>query len=255
MRLQRLFKFRESGDEAVKPFLDHLEDLRWTLIKMALALAAAMVIAFGFRGTLMRLLQRPLHDIDPALVTNLQVLGILDPLVISLKLAFYAGLVFAFPALLLFAGQFVMPALEPREKKLLLPVVAGGFLLFLSGVSFAYFYVLPQTLSFFLQFSKDMQLVQRPTAVSYFSFVTQMCVALGLAFEMPVVVVALNALGFLSYKTMRRTRIYAIPIVLVFAAVIAPTPDPFTLFAIGLPMCLLYEACIWIAWLLERRRR
>lgn len=254
--LRNIFKFRETSEtDSVKPFLEHLEDLRWTLIKMAIALVVGMVMAFSFRVELMRLLQKPLHDIDPELVNTLQVLGILDPFLISLKLAFYAGIVITFPFLAFFAAQFIVPALTAKEKKLVLPIIGAGFVLFGLGVAFSYHYVLPQTLKFFFQFSKELELTQRPTAVAYFSFVTQLSIGLGAAFELPLVVLALNYLGFLGFETMRRTRIYAIPILFVLAAIIAPTPDPFTLFAVGGPMCLLYEGCIWLVWGMDRMRR
>ncbi len=253
--LRKIFKFRETPDPAsVKPFLDHLEDLRWTVMKMVGALAVGMIVAFSFRVEIMRVLQKPLRDIDPELVNSLQVLGILDPLVISLKLAFYVGIIISFPFLIYFLAQFVIPALTTSEKKLVIPVILGGFLLFSGGVAFSYFYVLPQTLRFFFGFSADLDLIQRPTAVSYFSFVSHLSISLGAAFELPLVVLALNYLGFLSHQKMRETRIFAIPILFVLAAIIAPTPDPFTLFAVAIPMCLLYEGCIWLIYFLERAR-
>lgn len=253
--IRKFFQFRETPDPtSVKPFLEHLEDLRWTLMKMAGALVIGMIIAFSFRVQIMHVLQSPLRDIDPELVNSLQVLGIMDPLVISLKLAFYAGIIITFPFLIYFLAQFVVPALTTSEKKLVIPVILGGFLLFAGGVCFSYFYVLPQTLRFFFGFSAELELVQRPTAVSYFSFVSHMSISLGAAFELPLVVLALNYLGFLGFEKMRQTRIFAIPILFVLAAVIAPTPDPFTLFAVAIPMCLLYEACIWLIFLMERAR-
>lgn len=253
--IRRIFQFRETPDPAsVKPFLEHLEDLRWTLIKMAVTLVVGMIAAFSFRVEIMKVLQKPLRDIDPELVNSLQVLGILDPLVISLKLAFYVGIIITFPFLIFFLAQFVIPALTKTEKKLVIPVILGGFLLFAGGVCFSYYYVLPETLRFFFGFSADLDLVQRPTAVSYFSFVSHMSISLGAAFELPLVVLALNHLGFLGYARMKQTRIFAIPIIFVIAAIIAPTPDPFTLFAVAVPMCLLYEICIWLIFLLERSR-
>lgn len=254
--IRKIFQFRETPDPAsIKPFLEHLEDLRWTLIKMVAALIAGMIVAFSFRVEIMHILQKPLRDIDPELVNSLQVLGILDPLVISIKLAFYAGIIMTFPFLIYFLAQFVIPALTTTEKKLVIPVILGGFLLFAGGVCFGYFYVLPETLRFFFSFSADLDLIQRPTAVSYFSFVSHLSISLGAAFELPLVVLALNYLGILSFERMRQTRIFAIPILFTLGAIIAPTPDPFTLFAVAVPMCVLYEACIWLIYFLERLRR
>jgi sec-independent protein translocase protein TatC len=253
--LTQLFKLREDPkSEVVKPFLEHLEDLRWMLIKSVITLIVGMMLCFGFRGELVRVLQKPLRDIDPGLVSNLQVFGIMDSLLISFKLAFYAGIVVTFPLLLFFIAQFVMPALTFKERKFLIPGILIGFILFGIGVCVSYFFVLPHTLEFCYKDARSLDWTLRPPASYYFSFVTNMTLALGLAFELPVVVMALNYLGFLSVATMRRTRLYAIPLLFVLAAVIAPTPDPFTLFAFAAPLCLLYESCIWLAWMIERRR-
>ena len=249
----KIFKFREQGDQN-KPFLDHLEDLRWMLAKMGVTLLVGMMICFAFRQPLVRILQQPLKDIDPTLVSNLQVFGIMDSLMISIKLAFYAGIVITFPLLLFFLAQFVLPALTLKEKKFLVPGIFLGFILFASGVGLSYFMILPRTLAFCYQDAKSLDWTLRPPATYYFAFVTNMSLALGLAFELPIVVMALNYLGFLSVDLMQRTRIYAIPLLFVLAAVIAPTPDPFTLMAFAVPLCLLYEICIWLAWFIERHR-
>jgi sec-independent protein translocase protein TatC len=225
------------------------------LVKMAVALAAGMAFSFGFRRELVRILQKPLRDIDPGLVANLQVFGVMDSLLISIKLAFYAGIVLTFPILLFFLAQFVIPALTVKEKKFLIPGILAGFALFGAGVCVSYFLVLPRTLEFCYQDARSLDWTLRPPVTSYFSFVTNMTLALGLAFELPIVVMALNYLGFLSTGLMRGTRIYAIPVLFTLAAVIAPTPDPLTLCAFAVPLCLLYEACIWLAWLIERRRK
>src|SRR5207248_943840 len=142
------------------------------------------------------------------LVANLQVLGIMDSILISFKLAFYAGIVVTFPLLLFFLAQFVLPALTLKEKKFVIPGIDAGFALFATGVSFSYFYVLPRTLDFCFKDAKSLDWTLRPTATFYFSFVTQLTLALGLVFELPIGVIALNYLGFLSFETMRKTRIF-----------------------------------------------
>jgi sec-independent protein translocase protein TatC len=253
--LQNLFKLRDDpNSEVVKPFLEHLEDLRWMLVKMAITLVVGMTASFFFRVELVRVLQKPLRDIDPGLVANLQVFGVMDSLLISIRLAFYAGIVLTFPLLLFFAAQFVLPALTLKEKKYIIPGILLGFILFGIGVCISYFLVLPRTLAFCYQDARSLDWTLRPPADYYFSFVTNMTLALGLAFELPILVMTLNYLGFLSVELMRKTRIYAIPVLFALAAIIAPTPDPFTLFAFAVPLCLLYESCIWLAWLLERKR-
>src|SRR5438552_2158048 len=149
MGLRDIFKFRELPEsETSKPFLEHLEDLRWTIVKMAITLIAAMILCFAFRGTLVRIMQVPLHDVDPN-VGVLRALGITDSIVISFHLAFYAGIVVSFPLLLFFAAEFVLPALTVLEKKILFPAIAVSFALFLTGVLTCYFWLLPKTFLFF----------------------------------------------------------------------------------------------------------
>ena len=256
MWLQRFFQFREKNEQdATKPFLEHLEDLRWMLVKMGLTLGATMMISFGFRHGLVHLIQRPLRIVDPKLVAALRTLGVTDSLTISIQLSFYAGIVLSFPLLLYFLGEFVLPALTRQEKKYVWPAIGVGFALFLCGVLFSYLVVLPETLAFFFHDAQSLEWTPMWTVREYFSFVTQITLAFGLAFELPVAVLLLVHLGFLSFDFLKRTRSYAIVLILCLATVIAPTPDVLTFMALGGPMVLLYEACIWLAWLMERRRK
>ena len=253
MALRNFFKFREIPEtETAKPFLEHLEDLRWTIVKIVITLVVAMVLCFTFRGTLTQILQRPLQQLDGRIRT-LQSLGITDSLTISFSLAFYAGIVLAFPLLLYFVAEFVLPALTAVEKRLLLPAITASFALFLLGVVACYFWLLPKTVLFFFNDAQSLGWTPSWTVREYYSFVTRFTIGFGLAFELPVVVLVLVRFGLMTYELMARTRPYAVVLIFIFAALITPTPDVLTLLAMGLPMYLLYEACIWIAWLTQRR--
>src|SRR5438045_9075531 len=127
MALRDIFRFRELPEsETSKPFLEHLEDLRWTIVKMAITLVSAMIVCFAFRSALVRVMQAPLHDIDQK-IGALRALGITDSIVISFHLAFYAGIVISFPLLLYFAAEFVLPALTAVVKRFLLPAIGSSF--------------------------------------------------------------------------------------------------------------------------------
>src|SRR5437879_736339 len=254
MTLRDIFRFRELPEsETSKPVLEHLEDLRWTIVKMSIALVLAMVICFAFRSTLVRVMQVPLHDIDQK-IGALRALGITDSIVISFHLAFYAGIVISFPLLLYFAAEFVLPALTAVEKRFLFPAIGVSFALFLLGVLVCYFWLLPKTILFFFRDTQSLGWTPTWTVQQYYSFVTKFVLGFGLAFELPVVVLALVRFGLITYKFMARTRPYAVVLIFILATIITPTPDILTLIALALPMCLLYESCIWIAWLMERRR-
>lgn len=240
----------EEGES--KPFLEHLEDLRWMLIKMAIALSLAMTFGLVFRKELMHFCQGPLRNLPDKFGSGLQSLGVADSFTVSMQLAFYGGLVIAFPFLLYFLAQFVLPALTKAEKKVLWPALAVGFGLFLAGATLAFAWLLPQALVWLAHDAQEMGMRSSWTVRDYFSFVTQFTIGLGLAFELPVVVIVLVKLGILSYGTLRKTRSYALIIILFLAAIISPTPDLFTWGMMSAPLLLLYESCIWIAWWMER---
>lgn len=255
MALRNFFKFREIPEtETAKPFLEHLEDLRWTAVKMVVTLLLAMIVCFAFRGSLTSFLQRPLAQLDPQ-VRSLQALSITDSLTITFSLSFYAGIVLSFPLLLYFLAEFVLPALTAVEKKLLLPSIAASFGLFLVGVVSCYYWLLPKTIAFFFQDAQSLGWVPAWTVNEYYSFVTRFTIGFGLAFELPVAVLVLVRFGLLTAAFMQRTRPYAVVLIFIAAAIITPTPDVLTLIAMSAPMYILYESCIWIAWLMERRSR
>ncbi len=253
MSLRNFFKFRELPEsETSKPLLEHLEDLRWTIVKMAVTLIIAMIVCFAFRTSLVQILQRPLNEVSPQ-VGVLRALGITDSITISFHLAFYAGIVISFPLLLYFMAEFVVPALTVVEKRFMFPAIFVSFALFLTGVLVCYFWLLPKTILFFFHDTQSLGWVPNWTVQQYYSFVTRFTIGFGLAFELPVVVLALVRFGLLTYEFMRRTRPYAIVLIFILATIITPTPDVLTLIAMSLPMCLLYESCIWIAWAMQRR--
>ncbi len=254
--LRKFFAFREQADgDVVKPFLEHLEDLRWTVVKMALAIIVGMIVSFYFSKQLIRIIEAPLAAIDPKLVGNLVVLGAVEGFMITLRLAFYCGIVLSFPLLLFFAAEFVLPALSRKEKKLLIPIIGGGFILFGLGVLASYYFILPQTLKFFFAYNVEAGFKNEWRAGEYFSFVTHLTLACGLLCELPVAVLGLSAVGMVSYKLLSTTRPYAVTLIMILVAVVSPTPDPFTFLTLSLPVVAIYEVCIWLVWLMEKRKR
>ncbi len=252
--LDRFFQIREENDDP-KPFLQHLEELRVMLIKMALVLCLAMIFSFVFREEMAAVLQAPLREVSPEMASRLATLGVIDSLTISFTLAFNAGLTISFPFLAFFFAQFVVPALTKKEKRFIFPAIGVSFTLFLIGVSACYYLILPETLKFFYEDAQKMGFTPTWTVREYFSFTTRMILGFGLAFQLPIGVMALVSMGLLSFKFLNDTRRYAIVIILALALILAPTPDIFTFLSLGIPMCLMYEACIWMAWLIEKRRR
>lgn len=253
--LRKLFAVRERKDvEMVKPFLEHLEDLRWMLIKMVAVLSLGMVLSFGFRFQLIHVVERPLLAVNGGNI-HLQALAPADSMHVSLSLAFYAGIILTFPLQLYFLAGFILPALSQKEKAYLLPIIGAAFALFLGGAFFCFDYILPLTLRWLFYDNIHMGFSPEWTVSTYFSFAPQFVVVFGATFELPVVVVLLVKLGLLSADTLRRTRAYAVVIILAVGTIIAPSPDPFTMLIVAGPMLLLYEGSLWIAWWMERSDR
>jgi len=197
-------------------------------------------------------------SVDNTSQGNLRMMSALKPtegFMLSMKLAFVAGIVVSFPLLLMYILQFVLPGLHSHEIKVLWPAMGIGFGLFLSGSIFAYYMVLPRTLLFFYQWSGDMGISNDWRIGEYISFATQFTLLFGVAFELPVVVMVLVKLGLLGYETMARTRAYAIVAIFILAAILTPTPDILTQSIMAGPMIVLYEICIWLAWFDRRRKR
>jgi len=243
-----------SGE--IKPFLDHLEDFRWMLIRMATALAVAMLVSFGFGKHLFALVKHPLARVTPdpeaMLFTPFEVAG---SFTLAIKLAFYGGLVLATPFLVFYLLDFIVPALTNREKNMVRPVLFGAGLLFVAGVALAYFAVIPAALKFFINhnryfFEEDPQW----TTPNYVAFVMHTMLAFGLSFEFPLIVLALAKLGVVSHEFLRAKRSYFVVGVFVFSAIVTPSTDIISQLLLAVPLCLLFEACIWIVRWMERKR-
>ena len=239
---------------AVKTFWEHLDDLRKMVFKSLLALAITFHLALAFANRIIEFLTWPLRRVTDHPENFLLSLNVTDSFVISVKLAFYVGLVLAAPAILYFVGQFVLPALKPKEKGLLWPGFAAGTILFIVGAVSCFLFIVPQTLRAFIQMSHWLKIEPRWTIDSYISFVTQFTLMSGLTFEVPLVMLILVRLGVLSYATVRKGRKILILAAFVITAFLAP-PDPLSMVLMALPLIVLFEITIWLSWFTERRRK
>ena len=257
--LKSLFKKRDeqllNDGDIVKPFLDHLEDLRWTLIKMVSVLTVAMLFAFGFRKQIAAALAHPLTTaLGQGSESTLISISPVESVTMSFTLAFYTGIVAAFPLLFYFLAEFLLPALTRKEKRYVMPAVGVGFALFLGGVMLCYYFVLPTTLRWLHSDAAGFGVKPSWTMREYYGFVTHLSIAVGLVCELPVVMVTLSGIGLISYAWLKGMRMYGYAIALVLAGIISPTPDLFMLFIFALPIMALFEVCIWIVFFLEKRR-
>ena len=312
----------EEGGGPVKTFLEHLEDLRWMLIKCVSAVVISMIFCLVASNFLVAFLTWPLRhgqenrqasakDVSlylgeerlgmvsetvatnvfpweltgsPTRVnigfapvgTNLVLVAELDPaqeegpvwaggvelknyspvgaFIVAFQLMLYGGLVVASPFVIFFIGQFVLPALRIHEKRFLYQTAGFGSVLFILGVSFCYFIVMQIALMATVQFSQWMGFTADEwRAEDYISFVCKLMLAMGLSFQLPVIILTMVKIGLLDYLKLSRFRPYWIVINLAICAVITPTGDPFTMVLMALPLQFLYEVSVFISRFWEKR--
>lgn len=229
-----------------QPFVAHLVELRDRLIKAIVAVAVVAAVLFLYPGpaALYDILAAPLIATLPRGATLIAT-SVISPFLVPLKILLMAAFLGALPVVLYQAWAFVAPGLYMHEKKLVLPLVVSSTVLFFVGVAFCYFFVFGQVFKFIQSFAPK-SITAAPDIEAYLSFVLTMFLAFGLAFEVPIVVVVLARLGFVSIEKLKAFRGYFIVLAFIIAAVITP-PDVVSQLALAVPMCLLYEVGIWAA--------
>ena len=244
--------------DSEKPFLEHVEDLRGVILKCVVAIGAGSIFGVFFIGQVMEILRWPLkvaqENLPQPHSNTLLALQVTDPMTVTLQIGIGAGILLSLPFVLFFIGQYLLPALEERERGMLLPVFAVGTLLFLAGSSFCYFLVLPRALRFFQEFNQWLGLETSWTMASYTDFALQMLVGFGLSFELPLIMVIFARLGILEQRVVAEHRRHAIVALLVLAACVTPTSDPFNLGLMFVPLYGLFELGLaGMGWVSKRR--
>ena len=232
------------GEEAT--LVEHLDELRSRLIICLVAIVPAFAITFAFHEQIMEWLTGPLPD-DRKLVT----LGVTEPFTTSVKVSLIAALALALPVLLWQVWAFLAPAVSPHFERIVLGFVLLATALFVAGVAFMYVIVLPRALDFLTSYDDELYDIQI-RASYYYTFAAMTLLAGGLAFLMPIFVLALVRLRVLSSRTLRSNRRIAYVALLAFA-ILLPTVDPVSLAFEVMPLIVLYELAVWLSVLMERR--
>jgi len=235
------------------PFLDHLEELRRRLFWIVGAVLLGVIAAFLLlsRMDFIRLLERPILPFLHGRNLIYTHPGTSFHILLNASLTF--GLILASPVILGHLWSFLSPALYASEKRVMVPILFGVVALFLSGIALSFFVVLPLTLQFLMGLESD-ALTPMISATEYFDFAISMCVAFGAVFEMPIVILALTALGIVTPKFLSKYRRHSMVICLTVAAFITPGADPYSLFALAIPLYGLYELSIFVARIAYRKR-
>lgn len=249
IRLRRSPRPARSPD-AQMTMVEHLGELRTRIMISLAAVVVGAVVAFAFSNQIIDFLVRFYRDATHGKRNALIFTGPADAFLTRLKVATYGGIVLALPVWLYELWRFVTPGLNPKEKRYAVPFVASAIVLFALGAVVA-FLTLEPALSFLLNIGGD---AQKPllAADRYITLVSLMVVAFGLSFEFPIVLVFLLIARVITTAQLRHARRWAIVGIVIFAAVITPSQDPYSLFFMALPMYLFYEASILVGRILRR---
>jgi sec-independent protein translocase protein TatC len=240
-------RIRPDGSRDVElPVIEHLRELRDRLIKAVLAVVVTTLICLIFAPDMVKVL------VDLAKGYEVIALKPTEAFVSYVKVALYAGVALSMPILVYQLFRFLAPGLTRSEKRAVLVSLPAVTFFFLLGVVFCYYIVLPSALRFLLGFGEPIGVKTTPTISDFLSFVTRFLMAMGIAFETPVIIYILSRLGVATPLRLRKFRRWAYVLAFVVAAIITPTPDPINQAIVAVPIILLYELGIVFATLGKR---
>jgi sec-independent protein translocase protein TatC len=232
-----------NKDPAVEEtFMSHLVELRDRIIRAGISVIVVFIGLVYWAPNIFRLLARPLMQNLPK-DGKMIVTDVTGSFFVPMKVTMMVALVIALPVVLYQIWAFVAPGLYQHEKKLVVPLVGSSYTLFLCGMAFAYFVVFPTIFRVMAHYNAPLGAEMTTDIDNYLSFVLTMFLAFGVTFEVPIVVVILNKMGFVTLKKLKKVRPYVIVGAFVISAVVTP-PDVFSQLILAVPLVLLYEVGI-----------
>ncbi len=227
--------------------LSHFQELRKRLIRSVIAVAIAAAFSFIFYEWIFYIMILPAQGIHLIYIEMTEMIGTI------MKVCLASGLVLAMPYLTFQAIMFISPALTRKEKRYVYIILPWITIMFMAGVLFSYFVLIPPAINFLITFGSDIATPQIKIG-NYISIVTRLMLAIGLVFEMPVVTTFLARIGIVKAKWLADKRKTAIIVAFILAAVITPTFDPINQVLVAVPLVILYELSIWLAKLVQRKK-
>jgi sec-independent protein translocase protein TatC len=269
-----MFLKRTKDPNSEMHFLDHLEALRWHLVRSAIAIVVFAIAAFANKEILFDKIILGAKNPDfltyrlmcylgdrfgidmcirevPFSLINLNLSG---QFTTHIYVAFMAGFVMAFPYFLWELWSFIKPALKPQERRFSTGIVFFTSLLFMSGVAFGYFIISPLSINFLGSYQVSTMVANQISMDSFISTVTTLTLATGIVFELPVVIYFLSRIGIVTPLFLRQYRKHSMVGILILAAFITPSPDISSQILVALPLFLLYEIGIWVSVMVERNK-
>lgn len=265
--LDKFIETRKGANGAEMSFVDHIEELRWHIIRSLIVLiVVSIVVFFNIEWIFDKVILGPakpdfisykwLCQLGQLIHVDVLCLGDMQmkfqnnqmsgQFMMSFSVSFMIGFILSFPFIFWELWKFIKPALKPSELKYARGIVFWCSLLFFTGVAFAYFIIAPFTINFFANYQLSPSFENIITIANYYDTMNDLILGMGIVFELPVIVFFLSRIGILTPKFMREKRRFAIVIILVLAAVITP-PDWFSIWLVAIPLLILYEAGIFIS--------
>ena len=238
---------KEEHDPTEMPFLDHLEEFRWALLKSIFAVVTGMLISWFLSDMFYSTMTRLAKNAELPLVYT----KLLEPIMMKLQMAFFMGILLSLPFVFYFIWSFIAPGLYKNEKRWILPLALGATVCFFIGASVAYFVVIPFVLPFVKKFAFS-DIKPMITISDFIGKLIKFTILFGVMFELPLVTYVLAKIGIVKHQWMAKYRKYAIVLIFVIGAVLTP-PDPLSQIIMALPLILLYEISIQVARIAGRK--
>ncbi|MBU2008735.1 MAG: twin-arginine translocase subunit TatC [Chloroflexi bacterium] len=226
----------------------HLDELRRRLFRVAIALVLGSGLGFYLAPSILQFLLRPMGGEKP------QAIELTEYLAVYFNLSLLTGLAVALPVVLYETIMFLLPGLTPRERRYVYILLPSASLLFVIGLLFSNFVLLPPALGFLLHWGSDIVTIQ-PRIGNYINVITRLMFWTGIIFETPLLMVFLAKIGVMSYRTFARGRRWILILAFVVGAIVTPTMDPINQTMVAVPVIILYELGIWISWLVARPKK
>lgn len=242
----------DNSDDPKMSLTEHLIELRKRLTRSVIAVGIGFFACYYFKDYLFTVITKPLTDVLPK-SSYLIYTGLTQAFFTYMKIAFFASLILTSPFIFYQLWKFISPALLPNEKKMVVPFVFASTLLFVGGILFGYFVVLPPAFEFFVSFNND-YLRAMISFNEYLSLFIKFLLGFGLSFQLPVLIFFLAKLGIVTDKLLSRNRKYAILLIFIVAAILTPSPDALSQVLMAIPLLFLFEVSIFVAKFAARKK-
>jgi len=237
----------DAESQQLMTFWEHAEELRRRLLAALIALAAATLVSFAFAEQVIYLLAEPIGSIEA-----LQSIEVTENIAVFMRVALLCGVAIAMPVILYELLAFILPGLKRGEKRWVYLAIVFGTLLFLAGAAFAYFVMLPSSLTFLVEF---LAVETKPRLSSYINFITSLIFWMGAGFQFPLIVFALAKLNVVSAAALLKGWRYGVVLIAVLAAMITPTIDPVNMALLMAPLIVLYLLSVFSAYLASPKEK